>query len=144
MDLLKLKFLRPAAPYAPLILRIAVGIIMMRHGWQKWSGGAEGVAGFFGKLGMPVSMAPALAWVVIVVELIGGLCLLLGILSRLWALLFAVVMVVAIIMARMPESKGFLDGYELEFLLFGAALTIALMGGGKPAVGPMIGVADDD
>lgn len=142
MDLLKLKFLRPLAPYTMLLVRIVLGVIMMNHGWQKWSGGAEGVSGFFGGLGIPA--AQAMAWVVIIVELVGGLCVVLGILPRLWSLLFAIIMLVAIIMAKLPQAEGFLDGYELELLLMFVALMVAAKGGGSPAVGPMIGVSDDD
>lgn len=141
MDLLKLKFLRPLAPYASLLLRIVVGIIMVNHGWQKFSGGAEGVAGFFSGLGIP--MASVMAWVVIIVELVGGICVILGILPRLWSLLFAITMLVAIVLAKIPNAEGFLDGYELELLLMVAALYFASTGGGSPAVGPMIGLSDD-
>ena len=51
---------------------------------------------------------------------------------------------VAIVLAKMPASKGILDGYELEFLLLFSALTIAIMGGGTPSVGAMLGLSDDD
>lgn len=142
MDLLKLKFMRSVAPYATSILRIAFGLIMINHGWAKLSGGAAGVATFFGSKGIPASGAAA--WVVIIVELIGGLCIVLGIVPRLWSLLFAVVMVVAILVAKLPDSKGFLGGFELEFLLLFVALFIATKGGGSLAVGPMLGLSDDD
>lgn len=142
MDLLKLKFLRPIAPYATLLLRVALGVIMMNHGWSKFSGGAAGVSGFFGGLGIPV---PAVAaWIVIIVELVGGLCIVLGIVPRLWSLLFVIVMVVAIVLAKLPKAEGFLGGFELEFAILFMALYIALKGGGSPAVGPMLGVSDDD
>ena len=141
MDLLKLKFLRALSPYAMLILRVALGIIMMNHGWAKFIGGAAGVAGFFGGLGVPVpTVAP---WIVIIVELVGGLCILLGVLPRLWALLFAITMLVAIFLAKLPSGDGF-NGFELEFLLLFVALFVAVQGGGSPAVGPMLGLSDDD
>lgn len=141
MDLLKLKFLRALSPYVMLLLRIAFGLIVMNHGWAKYSGGAAGVSGFFGGLGIPVPTAAA--WLVIVVELIGGLCIVLGVLPRLWSLLFAIVMVVAIVLAKIPGGEGF-GSFELEFLLLFVAIYVAVKGGGSPAVGPMIGLADDD
>lgn len=142
MDLLKLRFLKPIAPYASLILRIGLGAIMINHGWQKISGGAAGVAGFFGSLGIPMPMV--MAWIVIIVELVGGICIVLGIVPRLWSLLFVIVMVVAIVLAKLPKAEGFLGGFELEFAILFMALYIALKGGGSPAVGPMLGVSDDD
>lgn len=142
MDLLKLKFMRPLAPYATSILRIAFGLIMVNHGWAKFSGGAAGVSGFFGGLGVP--MPTVAAWLVILVELVGGVCIVLGIVPRLWSLLFVIVMLVAIVLAKLPKSEGFLGGFELEFLLMFVALFIAAVGGGSLAVGPMLGLSDDD
>lgn len=142
MDWLKLKFLKPIAPYASLILRVGLGLIMIHHGWQKISGGAAGVAGFFGSLGIPIPMV--MAWIVIVVELVGGACILLGVLPRIWGLLFAIDMVVAIFVALLPKSEGFMKGYELELMIGIVALFIALKGGGTPALGPMLGLSDDD
>ncbi len=141
MDLLKLKFLRVLSPYMTMLLRVAFGLIVMNHGWAKFNGGAAGVSGFFGGLGIPAPTAAA--WLVIVVELIGGLCIVLGVLPRLWSLLFAIVMVVAIVLAKIPGGEGF-GSFELEFLLLFVALFVAVKGGGSPAVGPMLGLSDDN
>jgi len=135
MNALSLPFLRPFAPWAPLVLRIGLGIIMASHGWQKFSNIA-GTTEFFGGLGVP---APGLmAWVVTIVELVGGLCIAFGLATRLWALLFVIVMLVAIALARF--ETGAVSEYELELSLLVGALSLALGGPGGPSLDRSLGI----
>ena len=72
------------AGIAPLIARVIVGVIMAVHGFQKLVGGPANFGAFLQQLGVP---APTLmAYVVTFVELVGGILLILGLLSRLAAL----------------------------------------------------------
>ena len=67
--------------YGIALIRVVVGITFFMHGFQKsFEMGLGGVEGFFGMLGIP---APALAALVVsVVELVGGLALVLGVFTR--------------------------------------------------------------
>jgi len=104
---------RVTARYELAILRIVLGIAMLLHGWSKLSGGVGGVAGFFGSLGIP---APALmAWVVTIVELVGGILLIAGFLSQIAGILVALNMLGAILfnfllkgtpLSRTAQSPG--------------------------------------
>ena len=135
MNLLSIPFLRRLAPLGPLFLRLCVGFVMAAHGWSKYSGGVENVAGFFGTLGIP--QAPIMAWVVTVVELVGGVCIMFGLLTRFWALLFAGVMVTVILVAKgiaVPSE------YEFELALLGGALALAFGGPGGAALDRMLGI----
>jgi putative oxidoreductase len=139
---LGLPFVQPLAAYAPTVLRIAVGLVAAAHGWSKFNNGVDGVAGFFGSLGIP---APQLmAMVVITVELLGGLMIVLGLLTRVWALLFATVVLVAILTAKSSVpllSMAGADGHaELEFTLLAGSLAIALLGPGRLALDRMLGI----
>jgi putative oxidoreductase len=126
---------------ALLVLRLALGTIMFAHGAQKmlgWYGGPgpEGFVGFMGQMGIPA----ALAWLAILVEFVGGIAVILGVLARLAALGFAVNMLVA--MAMVHWKNGFFmggergSGIEFTFMLFAAALAIAIAGPGRYAVAP--------
>lgn len=116
--------------WAILILRVTVGIIFVAHGGQKLlMMGFGGVAGFFGSLGIPMPMIAAV--VVTLLELVGGLALILGIGTRYVAALLVVDMLVA--MATVHVANGFFvsdGGYELVLLLAAGALYFAIAGPG--------------
>jgi putative oxidoreductase len=122
------------ASYGFLILRLAVGVVFAMHGWQKLSMmGIEGVGGFFGSLGIPF---PALAALLVtLLELAGGIALILGIGTRIVGALLAVNMLVALVLVHL--SNGFFvdaGGFEFVLTLLGASLFFALAGAGPLAL----------
>src|SRR3989344_5352160 len=97
------EFMSAYSGYAPLVLRLATGLVFAMHGYQKFTGGLEGVTGFLGSLGLPV---PAVfAVILIAVELLGGIALILGAATRIAAKLTAIVAFVAFLTVHM--TKGF-------------------------------------
>jgi putative oxidoreductase len=112
---------------ALLVLRLAVATSFIVHGWMKlFAMGHAGVEGFFASLGIPL---PGLAaWGVSLLEFAGGVAIAVGIFTRPIALLFVFDMLAAIALAVFP--KGFVGGWELEFLLASSSLCLALAGGG--------------
>jgi putative oxidoreductase len=121
-------------PWGIALLRIVVGIVFVMHGQQKlFEMGVGGVGGFFASLGVP---APQLAAVLVsVLETVGGLALILGVLTRLFGLLLAGDMLVALMLVHRPN--GFFagnGGVELVLLLGAAALALALTGPGALAL----------
>lgn len=117
--------------WATIPLRLAVGIIFAAHGWQKFSGGLDGVAQFFGGVGIPLPEVSA--FIVAFVELIGGIGLILGFFTRYWALLLSIIMIVAIFTVKLPNgllgAQG-RPGYELDLALLVGCLALLLMGPG--------------
>lgn len=107
-----------------LMLRVATGLVFLYHGWVKLQG-IEGTGMFFGSLGIPL---PALmAWVVALVEFVGGIALLTGVYSRIAAKLLAVTMIVALLTAHID---GPWKSAELPLVLLGSMLAIAMGGPG--------------
>ena len=84
-----------------------VGIVFVMHGQQKlFEMGVGGVSGFFASLGVP---APQVAAVVVsLLETIGGVALILGVLTRLFGLLLTGDMLVALLLVHRPN--GFFVG----------------------------------
>jgi putative oxidoreductase len=119
------------ADRALLVLRLAVAGIFIAHGYMKlFVMGPEAVESFFTQLGIPL---PAVAaWAVTALEFGGGIALAAGAGTRILALLFVADMAGAIGFALLP--KGFVGGYEFEFLLCAGALTLALAGAGAYSV----------
>ena len=116
------------------VLRIVVGMVFLVHGLQKLLVmGFGGVAGFFGSLGVP---APGLfAVLVTLVEVLGGLALILGLLTRLAAILLALDMLVAILTVHLPN--GFFvnnGGYEFPLVLLASCVALAVAGAGEGAL----------
>ena len=129
--------IRLTARYGLAILRVVLGIAMLVHGWSKLSGGVDNVAGFFGDtLGIP---APGLmAWVVTIVELVGGILLVVGFLSQIAGILIALDMLGAILFAFLLRGAPFIENgqisWEKEAVFAAAALCIVLAGPGAWAV----------
>lgn len=132
-------------PYGPAILRLAVGAVFIGHGAQKlfgvWGGaGPGGTAAFFSQLG--VSPAYPLALLVGVVELIGGLMLVLGAFTLVAAFALAVDMGVALWKAHL-QSGFFLNwgmtpgrgqGYEFHLVIIAALAALMLTGAGALSI----------
>jgi putative oxidoreductase len=128
---------RTSARYGLAILRIVLGIAFAVHGWSKLSGGVDGVAGFFGsQLGIP---APTFfAWVVTIVELVGGVLLVAGALTQIVGILLVLDMLGAILFAFLMRGAPFIEGgsitWEKEAVFAAAALCLVLAGPGAWSV----------
>lgn len=112
-----------------MVLRVALGAIFIVHGWDKF-GDVSAVEGFLASLSVPA--AGLLAWVVTLVELLGGIALVLGVMTHWAGKLLAVNMLFALILVHF--KNGFLvsaGGYEFVLILLAASLSIAISGPGK-------------
>jgi len=114
------------------VVRVAVGIVFLMHGFQKlFLMGFGGVAGFLGGLGVP---APELfAVIVTLVEFLGGLALIVGLLTRIAAVLLAVDMLVALLSVHLPGGFFATNG-ELPLVLLAGAIGLAVGGPGEAAL----------
>jgi putative oxidoreductase len=94
------KLLRTSAPASAVFVRLAVGAIFLSEGVQKFLFPVELGAGRFAKIGIP---APgATATFVGVVEIVCGLLILAGLLTRLAAVPLIIDMLVAISTTKIP------------------------------------------
>ena len=131
------------ARWAPIPLRLIVGYGFMQHGFAKLSKGPEAFAAILHAIGVP---APHLmAWLTILVEVFGGLAVLLGALVPLASLPMAAVLLVAIFTVHLPYGFSSIKlisvtsghaqlgppGYETN-LLYLACLAALVLGGSGP------------
>ncbi len=120
-----------------LILRIAVGVVMIAHGYNHiWGGGKiAGTARWFESLGMKPGILHA--WTASVTELVCGAMLIVGFLQPLAAAGVIGVMLVALITNHL--KNGFFifrpgEGYEYVLTLLLSGLALAGIGAGKWAI----------
>ncbi|NNT93060.1 DoxX family protein [Stutzerimonas nitrititolerans] len=122
-----------------LVLRLSVGVLMLLHGIFKLQNGVGGIAGMLGSQGLP----GFLAYGVYLGEVVGPVLVIIGLYTRVGAVLIIGNMLVALALAHSQElfSLGFMGGWALELqgmFLFGA-VAIALLGAGKFSVGGVSG-----
>lgn len=117
-------------PYAPLALRIGLGIIFIYHGYGKVFG-AAGLGTGWNPQGMPAIVQVLVAWG----ELLGGLAVLLGFLTCLGAAIIVVIMLGAIAIVHWPNGFNIMNmGFEYNFALIMMALSLILSGPGPLSI----------
>ena len=120
-----------------LILRVALGVLILFHGIAKLTGG--GGFAFVTSMVVKAGLPSAFAYLVYVGEVLAPVLIILGLWTRLGGLLLAINMVVAV--ALVLTSKLFAlapsGGYalELEAIYFFAAVAVCLLGAGRYSLG---------
>lgn len=109
------------------IIRLAIGSVFILHAFGKL-GNLSGTVGFFERL----DLAPAFAYIVLWVEMAGGLALIVGLFTKIAGVALAVVMLSAIAFVRI--RSGFIGGYEFEFVVMVVCLALAYTGSGRIAL----------
>jgi putative oxidoreductase len=132
----KLPFARATTPTQDVVLlvaRLALGAVMIAHGWQKLDqGGLGGTADGFAAMGIP--LAPAAAAFAIAVEIGGGALVLLGALTPLVGVLWALNMAGAWWFVHRDAFFVAEGGYELVLVLGVLGLVLACTGPGRVSV----------
>ena len=130
---------------APLVLRGSAGVIFAYHGYQKLDGGISNFEGFVRQLELPI---PAVtAQVVTWLELVGGIMLILGLLTRAVSFLFVLEMIGTTAYVKLFKleagligSMGGPTGAEIDIAQGAAALALVLLGPGLLALDGLLGI----
>jgi putative oxidoreductase len=114
-------------PLALLLLRVALGIIFIFHGYPKlFTHTREAMQGFE-HMGFP----GYLVYVAGVIEFFGGIVLILGLFTRIAGLLLAAEMAVAVWRVHLPQGPVTqVKNYEFPLVLAATAFTLATVGAG--------------
>ena len=145
MNLLRLSIspLPISTGWYALPLRLIIGFGFMQHGYAKLARGPEDFINVLHAMGLPVPFI--LGWATIIVELVGGLMILMGALIPLATIPMAIVLLVAIFTVHLPNGFSSIKlqsfdaagahfgqpGYETD-LLYLAGLVALCLGGPGP------------
>ena len=135
---------------AALILRLAGGAIFLPHGWSKVAGEGGAVAfaaDMAANYNIPALLGHLAAWS----EVVGGILLIAGLLTRLDALLLSGTMFVAAFIVQLPEAlyevppdaiKAFvlLRGIELPLAMFAISVAVLFLGPGRVSLDHLFGI----
>jgi putative oxidoreductase len=125
-----LRYLDRLQPLALLVLRVVLGVIMVGHGYPKVFGGLSHHVQAVHSMGMP----GWLAYFSAAAEFLGGIAVILGLLTRLAALGITINMGVAI--AKVHWKNGLLaqNGYQFPLALAAMAFLLIFFGAGPIAL----------
>jgi putative oxidoreductase len=116
-----LRYLDRLQPLALLVMRLALGSIMLVHGYHKVFGGLGHHAQFVGSLGLPAWLAYLSSFT----EFFGGILILLGLFTRCAA--FAITINMSVAIWKVHWHNGLTGNGGFEFPLAVAALAFALI-----------------
>jgi putative oxidoreductase len=134
------------AAWAGLPLRVIIGYGFMAHGFAKLGRGADHFAAILQALGMPEPTL--LSWITILVEVLGGLAILVGAFVTIASLPMIAILLVAIFTVHLPNGFSSIKlqavtlagaqfgqpGYECDLLYLAGLLALMLGGPGPLAV----------
>lgn len=125
-----MKSLNALQPLGLLALRLALGIIFFSHGYPKVAHLGGGMQTFFEQHGLPGYFV----YISGVLEVFGGMLLVLGLFTRPAVLLLAIEMGVAI--WKVHSTRGYLAVHEYEFplALATACFALATVGAGTLSI----------
>jgi putative oxidoreductase len=130
---------------ALLALRLVTGPLLAYHGYRKLDAGVGKFVGLVARYGFP--FPELLARATIVIEFVGGICLVLGLLTRLWGGLVTAQMLLIVAKVQWhnglfgPPGRG--GGFELNLLYAVIAAALLVGGPGMLALDHAVGLEID-
>jgi putative oxidoreductase len=113
------------------LVRLAMGVILIYHGYQKLFLGLGGFAGFLDQVGLP--MPQVLAPLVSLVEILGGLLLIVGLVTRPLGLFFTLEFLTTLLVVNKIRRLGW-EASEIDLLLLASSLMLLIGGPGALAL----------
>ncbi len=134
------KLLASTDTWSLTIIRVFLGLVLWPHGAQKllgWFGGS-GPSGFMAVFEKITGLPAFLAWLVILIEFVGSICLVLGFWTRYWAFSILCLFIGIILIVHLPNGffmnwsgKQAGEGFEFHLLVLGMAWALVVGGAGQ-------------
>jgi len=126
-------FIKGVQDICLLVARVALGLILLAHGWQRFTHGIGPTVDTLTKYGLP---EPQLfAWGATVLEVIGGALLVFGLLTPIVAAFIVAEQVMVIAWLKWQHGLWQInDGIEYSVILAALALILVVFGAGRTGV----------
>jgi putative oxidoreductase len=133
-------FLSFARGLGLLIARVVLGGILVAHGWDRWQvRGIDSQVDYLNQFGVPYPLYAT--WGAIALELVGGLFLVVGLLTPLVAAAVAAQQVLIVVWTNwyrgpylLSIEGRYVGGFEYNLALTALALLLLVFGGGGASV----------
>ena len=125
-----MRYLDRMQPLALLVLRLVLGAVFIGHGYHKVNGHMQEFANYVVSLHIP----RWLAYVTACTEFLGGILVIMGLFTRVFALGLLIDMIVAISKVHLPHGLMGTGGYEFPLSLAAIAFSLIFFGAGPIAV----------
>lgn len=112
---------------APVLLRVSLGVIFLNFGWRKLTNDREQKAALFETLGLRPGAQYARA--VGIIELLAGICLIVGFLTQIAALVTLIISIGAYYL-KGKQPNQIENSKRFFFLLFVISLSLLFSGAG--------------
>lgn len=136
------------AAWGALVVRVALGIIFVMHAYAAFATvGPKALATMLARMGFPPGTLQLLAWYAILVHAAGGALIIVGLWTRIAALLNIPIMLCVVFLLHLPQGffmKGVIvdaaagrtaiAGYEFSFLVLACTVSVALIGAGPYSI----------
>jgi putative oxidoreductase len=150
---MRLSNARRLLPWAPLALRVSLGVIFIAHGAQKLFGVSDGPA-LSATMEMFKTSAGIPAYLLLLAgatEFLGGIAVSIGLLTRFASVMLAADMMLSILALHLVNGfflnwsimPGRGHGYEYNLALLGMSIALSLSGPGKLALDHVLGFEQD-
>ena len=123
-----------------LVYRLVLGITLLIHGYPKLKDGAKGAGQWMQSMGIPSWTA----FLAMLVEVVGGIAIVLGFLTRLAAFFLAIFMIANILMKKNKMKAVYVStekpSYEVDVLYLLLAITLLVLGPGPLSLDSALGI----
>lgn len=134
--------------WGALILRVVLGVIFIMHAYLGYAViTPKGMSALLVRMGIPSALFLVLAWYIVIAHAAGGVLMIVGLWTRIAALINIPVMFGAVAMLHFPQGffmKGVIvdaaagrtivAGYEFPLLVLACTVAVALIGAGPLSV----------
>ena len=120
-----------------LVVRFFLGTFFITHGYRKLKD-KESMVKWLSLIGYKPGIL--WTWVLIITEFYGGLFILFGIGTRLFASMVTVVMVLGIYHRKMVKRLNFVEGWELNYMTLASTILLILVGAGMISLDYYLGI----